>query len=204
MFWRKKKPEGPRGELPPHQAPIKELMRWGIDHPGITPILPVIDKKDWSLVVDGEVDVSFKLNWDDFMALPQVEVVSNFHCVEGWSVLSQKWGGVLFSVLQERVKPKEVAKYALFECADGYTTSLPLSDLQGGDVVLAHRLNGADLSQPLGGPMRLVVPKKYAYKSAMWLTKITFVSHDKLGFWERGYYSNTADIWTNDRYRNDN
>ena len=204
MFWRKKKPEGPRGELPPHQAPIKELMRWGIDHPGITPILPVIDKKDWSLVVDGEVDVSFKLNWDDFMALPQVEVVSNFHCVEGWSVLSQKWGGVLFSVLQERVKPKEVAKYALFECADGYTTSLPLSDLQGGDVVLAHRLNGADLSQPLGGPMRLVVPKKYTYKSAMWLTKITFVSHDKLGFWERGYYSNTADIWTNDRYRNDN
>jgi DMSO/TMAO reductase YedYZ molybdopterin-dependent catalytic subunit len=203
LFWRKKKPEVARGELPPDQAPIKEILRWGIDHPGITPILPVIDKKDWILIVNGEVEAPLKLNWDDFMALSQAEVVSNFHCVEGWSVLSQKWSGVLFSTLQERVKPSKGVGFVLFECADGYTTSLPLSDLQGDDIVLAHKLNGKDLSQPLGGPMRLVVPKKYAYKSPMWLTRITFAAQDKPGFWERGYYSNTADIWTNDRYRND-
>jgi DMSO/TMAO reductase YedYZ molybdopterin-dependent catalytic subunit len=92
------------------------------------------------------------------------------------------------------VKPRAGVKYALFECADGYTTSLPLSDLQGGDNVLAHRLNGGDLSQPFGGPMRLVVPQKYAYKSPMWLTRITFATRDKPGFWECGYYSNTADV----------
>ncbi len=203
MFWRKKKPEEPRSDLPPDQAPIKEILRWGIDHHGITPILPVIDKKDWRLVVNGDVEAPLNLSWDDFMALPQVEVVSNFHCVEGWSVLSQKWGGVLFITLQERSKPREGVEFALFTCADGYTTSLPLYDLQGGDIVLAHKLNGNDLSQPLGGPMRLVVPQKYAYKSPMWLTKITFSTRDRLGFWERGYYSNTADVWTNDRYRND-
>jgi len=203
LFWRKKKPEELRGELPPDQTPIKDILRWGIDHPGITHVLPVIDKKDWSLIVDGEVDAPLHLSWDDFIALPQVEVVSNFHCVEGWSVLSQRWGGVLFSVLQERVKSRKEAEFALFECADGYTTSLPLSDLQGGDIILAHKVNGADLSQPLGGPMRLIVPQKYAYKSPMWLTKITFATRDKLGFWERGYYSNTADVWKNDRYRTD-
>jgi DMSO/TMAO reductase YedYZ molybdopterin-dependent catalytic subunit len=203
LFWRKKTLEGPRGELPPNQALIKNILRWGIDHPSITHMLPVIEKKDWSLTVDGEVEEPLKLSWDDFMALPQVEVVSNFHCVEGWSVLAQRWSGVLFNVLQERVKPKRGVEYAWFECADGYTTSLPLSDLQGGDILLAHKLNGSDLSQPLGGPMRLVVPQKYAYKSSMWLTRITFSSRDKLGFWERGYYSNTADVWTNDRYRID-
>ena len=201
MFWRKKKE--PRGEMPPDQAPIPEILRWGIDHPGITHVLPVVSKEAWSLTVDGEVESPLFLKWDDFLALPQVESVSDFHCVEGWSVLRQRWSGVLFKTIQERVKPKEEVEFALFECADGYTTSLPIPDLQGKDVLLAHKLNGEHLTQPLGSPMRLIVPQKYAYKSPMWLTKITFSTHERLGFWECGYYSNTADIWNNDRYRPD-
>ena len=202
MFWRRKKGEQ-RGGLPPDQAPIPRILRWGIDHPGITHVLPDIPKEKWSLTVDGEVESPLSLNWVGFLALPQVEVVSDFHCVEGWSVLKQRWGGVPFRAIQERAQPRKGAEYAWFECADGYTTSLPLVDLQGGDAVLAHRLNGEDLPQPLGGPMRLVVPQKYAYKSPMWLTRITFSTRDKLGFWERGYYSNTADTRGNDRYRTD-
>jgi len=189
--------------MPPDQAPIPEILRWGIDHPGITHVLPVVSKEAWSLTVDGEVESPLFLKWDDFLALPQVESVSDFHCVEGWSVLRQRWSGVLFKTIQERVKPKEEVEFALFECADGYTTSLPIPDLQGKDVLLAHKLNGEHLTQPLGSPMRLIVPQKYAYKSPMWLTKITFSTHERLGFWERGYYSNTADIWNNDRYRPD-
>lgn len=200
MFWRKKRAEEPRGELPPGQAPTREILRWGIDHPGITNVLPSIEREKWSLVVDGEVEAPMTLSWVDLLALPQIESMSDFHCVEGWSVLKQRWGGVAFKTLQERVKPRPAATYALLECSDRYTTSLPLTDLQGDDVVIAHRLNGEDLSQPLGGPVRLVAPQKYAYKSAMWLTKITFSSKDRLGFWERGYYSNTADVWRNDRY----
>jgi len=202
MFWRKKKTTESRSELPPDQAPIPGILRWGIDHPGITHSLPNVSREKWSLAIDGEVEAPLTLSWKDYLALPQVEVVSDFHCVEGWSVLKQRWEGVLFSTIQGRVKPKNV-EFAWFECADGYTTSLPLKDLQGGDVMLAHRLNGEDLSQPLGGPMRLVVPQKYAYKSPMWLTRIMFSNRDELGFWERGYYSNTADIWRNDRYRTD-
>lgn len=202
MFWRRKKEE-PRDRLPPDQAPVPGILRWGIDHPGITHVPPNIEKEKWSLTVDGEVESPLLLSWVDFLALPQVESVSDFHCVEGWSVLGQRWGGVLFRTIRDMARPRKGAEHVWFECADGYTTSLPLTDLQGDDVILTHRLNGEDLSQPLGGPVRLVVPQKYAYKSPMWLTRITFSTRDKLGFWERGYYSNTADIWRNDRYRTD-
>ncbi len=198
MFFGRKKEEG---KLPPNQREIKSILRWGIDHPGITRNLPEIDKEDWRLVVDGEVEYPVELDWRSFMALPQAESVSDFHCVEGWSVLDQRWEGVLFKALMERVRPKKAAKYSWFECADGYTTSLPIEALKGDDVILAHRLNGEDLPQPLGGPMRLVVPQKYAYKSPMWVTRITFTEDNRLGYWERGIYSDTADAWRNDRYR---
>jgi len=187
--------------LPPNQAPIPHILGWGVDHPGVTHILPEIPKDEWSLTIDGEVESPLVLKWVDFLAFPQVELVSDFHCVEGWSVLNQRWGGVLFRTTQERAQLRKSVEFVWFECADGYTTSLPLLDLQGDDVVLAHKLNGEDLPQPFGGPMRLIVPKKYAYKSPMWLTRITFSTRDKLGFWERGYYSNTADVSKNDRYR---
>ena len=201
LFWRKKENKKTDSSMPPNQSPIPEILRWGIDHPGITTSLPHLDKSTWSLEVDGEIDNQLKLSWEEFLSLPQVEHISNFHCVEGWSVLNQRWGGVLFRMIQEKAKARGESKHAHFECADGYTTSLPLAELQGDDILLAHRLNGEELSQPLGGPMRLIVPEKYAYKSAMWLTRITFSTRDKLGFWERGFYSNTADVWKNDRFR---
>ena len=187
--------------LPPGQKAIDSILGWGTEHPGIVKDLPVIDKEDWSLTVDGEVENPLKLDWEGFMELPQVESVSDFHCVEGWSVLDCRWEGVPFKALTERVKPKASGRYVWFECADGYTSSLPLGDLMGKDVILAHRLNGEDLSQPLGGPVRLVVPVKYAYKSPMWLTRITFMKEKRLGCWESGIYSDTADPWKNDRYR---
>lgn len=187
--------------LPPGQKPIEAILRWGIDHPGITRVLPEIDRAAWSLTVDGEVENPLKLEWEAFMGLPQVESVSDFHCVEGWSVLDCRWEGVPFGALVERVKPKPAGRYVWFECADGYTTSLPLEELMGEDVILAHRLNDEDLAQPLGGPVRLVVPGKYAYKSPLWLTHITFMADKRLGYWESGKYSDTADPWKDDRYR---
>jgi len=98
------------------------------------------------------------------------------------------------------VKPKPTAKYATFECADGYTTSLSLEELSGDDVLLAYRLNGQSLEEGTGFPLRLVVPDKYAYKSAMWLIRIKFTSKKELGFWEIRGFSDTANVWKNDRY----
>jgi DMSO/TMAO reductase YedYZ molybdopterin-dependent catalytic subunit len=188
-------------KLPLNQRAIGAILGWGTQHPGIVGDLPAVRKEDWSLTADGEVESPMTLDWDGLTALPRAESVSDFHCVEGWSVLDQRWEGVLFETLAEKVKPKPAAKYAWFECYDGYTTSLPLEKLMGNDVVIAYRLNGEDLPQPLGGPVRLVVPKLYAYKSPMWLTRITFMKEKRLGYWESGIYSDTADPWKNDRYR---
>ena len=197
IFFRRKKDE----RLPPGQKAVDSILGWGTAHPGIVKDLPHIDKSEWGLTVDGEVESPIELDWEGFMALPQTESLSDFHCVEGWSVLDQMWEGVLFKTLAEKVRPKPKAGYIWFECYDGYTTSLPLEKLMDDDVIIVHRLNGEDLPQPLGGPVRLMVPKLYAYKSPMWLRRITFMEEDRLGYWESGNYSNTADPWKNDRYR---
>jgi len=187
--------------LPPNQRAVDSILGWGTQHGGIVMRLPHVPREEWNLTVDGEVENPTTLDWEGFMALPQVESVSDFHCVEGWSVLDQRWEGVLFKDLAAAVNPNPSARYAWFECYDTYTTSLPLEGLMDEDVIITHRLNGEDLPQPLGGPVRLIVPKLYAYKSPMWLKKITFMTKDRLGYWESGYYSNTADSWKNDRYR---
>ena len=201
LFWSKKKEERSRERLPPKQRWIPSILKWGVEHPGIVYTLPEVSLDDWRLKVEGLVENPTLFTWGDFIALPQTVLVSDFHCVETWSVKDQRWEGVRFRDLAEQVKPTKDASHVFFECYDTYTTGLPLAELMGDDVILAHRLNDEPLPQPLGGPMRLVVPHKYAYKSPMWLTKITFSKENKLGFWESGFYSDTADPWKDDRYR---
>lgn len=186
-------------KLPPGQRAIKAILRWGTDHPGITYEIPNIKPEAYSLSIEGEVENPLKLSWNDILQLPSVESTSDFHCVEGWTVLDCHWKGVLFKTMAERVKPNEKAKYVLFQCADEYTTSLDLSDLMGDDIILAYQLNGEPLARELGGPLRLLVPSKYAYKSPMWVTKIQFQASKVRGFWEARGYSDTADVWKNDR-----
>ena len=187
--------------MPPNQKPIKRLLRWGIDHPGITSANPKIDTRTYTLTIDGEVNNPVKLTWTEVLQLPKTVSASDFHCVEGWSVLDCKWEGVRFGDIEKLVKPKETAKAVTFECADNYTTSLFLTELEGDDVLLAYILNGEPLEEGLGFPLRLIVPSKYAYKSALWVTQLHFTRSKELGFWERRGYSDTADVWKNDRFR---
>lgn len=187
-------------ELPPSQMPIKRLMRWGTDHPAITSKIPKIDLKTWTLTIEGEVEKTLKLTWDEIVKLPSTESVSDFHCVEGWSVLDCKWQGIGFRAILDLVKPKQSARSVTFECADGYTTSLTLKELSNDNVLLAYKLNSEQLEEGYGFPLRLVVPDKYAYKSALWLTHIRFTAKKELGYWEKRGYSDTADVWKNDRF----
>jgi DMSO/TMAO reductase YedYZ molybdopterin-dependent catalytic subunit len=171
-----------------------------MDHPGIRPSNPKIDLKTYTLLLDGEVEKPLRLGWDDVLKLPKVESTSDFHCVEGWSVLNCRWEGIRFKEIINLVKPREKARFATFECADGYTTSLSLSELSGDDVLLAYKLDGKPLEEGYGFPLRLVVPDKYAYKSALWVTRVRFTTKKELGFWEKRGYSDTADVWNNDRF----
>lgn len=196
-------PSSEKGEnrLPPGQTATNRILRWGIDHPGITSTNPRIDTSTYLLTVDGEVGNPVELSWNNVLQLPQSRSVSDFHCVEGWSVLDCRWEGVRFKDLASLAKPKPTAQAVTFECVDNYTTSLFLSELEGDDVLLAYKLNGEDLEEGLGFPLRLIVPSKYAYKSALWVTRVRFTRGKELGFWERRGYSDSADVWKNDRFR---
>jgi DMSO/TMAO reductase YedYZ molybdopterin-dependent catalytic subunit len=187
--------------LPPDQKATDHLLRWGTDHPGITAVNPQIKLDTYYLTIEGEVEKPVKLSWQDFLALPQTNSVSDFHCVEGWSVLDCKWKGVRLLDIEKLVKPRDVAHAVTFECADGYTTSLYREELSGDDVLLVHELNGKPLEEGIGFPLRLIVPQKYAYKSALWVVGLRFTRNKELGFWERRGYSDSADVWKNDRFR---
>jgi DMSO/TMAO reductase YedYZ molybdopterin-dependent catalytic subunit len=190
-----------KGRLPPDQKAIDRILRWGIDHPGITSTNPQLQLETYTLTVDSEVENPVKLSWNDFIQLPKTVSVSDFHCVEGWSVLDCKWEGVRITEIEKLVKPKDVARAVTFECADNYATSLFREELAGDDVLLAYKLNGELLDEGLGFPVRLIVPSKYAYKSALWVVRLRFTRGKELGFWERRGYSDSADVWRNDRFK---
>jgi DMSO/TMAO reductase YedYZ molybdopterin-dependent catalytic subunit len=188
-------------KLPPGQSAVQRILRWGIDHPGITSANPKIKLETYTLTVDGEVEKPVRLNWKEFATLPSVVSVSDFHCVEGWSVLDCRWEGVRISEIERLVKPEQTARAVTFECADSYRTSLFREELAADDVLLAYKLNGEMLEEGIGFPVRLIVPSKYAYKSALWVTRLTFTRGKEQGFWERRGYSDSADVWKNDRYK---
>jgi DMSO/TMAO reductase YedYZ molybdopterin-dependent catalytic subunit len=163
-------------------------------------VQPEIALADWTLSLDGFVENPTVLSWEQFNALPQVEDVSDFHCVTTWSKYDCRWGGVAFTTLYElaRVSPK--ARFAYFTSYDGYSTNVPLERCLDDDTLVATSFAGAPLPREHGGPARVIIPKLYAWKGAKFVKAITFLAEDKLGFWEVRGYSNTADPWTEDRY----
>jgi len=163
-------------------------------------ILPEVDTDDWKLSISGAVENPFVWNWEEYLALAADQVTTDFHCVTTWSIFDAHWEGLFFKRLMEQVSPTPEARFVYFTSYDGYSTNLPLSVCADDDVLLAHRWNGQPLSKEHGGPVRMVVPKRYAWKSAKWIKEIVFMENDRLGFWEVRGYSNTADPWTEDRY----
>jgi DMSO/TMAO reductase YedYZ molybdopterin-dependent catalytic subunit len=186
--------------LPPCQRQITHILKWGTEHSAITQSIPRLAVNRWTLRIGGEVETAVRLRWDDLLQYSSITRISDFHCVEGWSVVGCEWTGVAFQELMSLVHPKPTARFVTIYGADGYSTSLALEEMLHPNVLLAYRLNGTPLPPELGGPLRLVVPEKYAYKSTMWVTKITFTTKVTKGYWERQGYSQTADVWTNDRY----
>jgi len=161
---------------------------------------PEITLEDWKLEIDGQVENPLTWNWTDFLAQPPVILTTDFHCVTSWSRLDNEWVGVSFNHLVSIVRPLPSAKFVVFEAYDDYTTNLPLSVCRDDDVFLAHQWNHLPLSKDHGGPVRMIIPKLYAWKGAKWVKKITFAEKDQKGFWEVRGYSNTALPWNNDRY----
>ena len=180
--------------IPPNQRITSEFP---VLHVGA---IPKFDSKTWDFLVEGLVENPIRLTYEEFLKLPKTASISDFHCVTGWSKLDNKWEGVAFKTIAELVRPLREARYVTVAAEGDYTTSLPLEDLMGDDVLLAYRLDDKPLEPKHGGPLRLVVPEKYAYKSAKWVRKLRFTKKQELGYWEKREYSNTADPWKEERY----
>lgn len=161
---------------------------------------PDVGPDRWRLTLDGEVDQPVVLKWADFLALPQTDDVSDFHCVTTWSKLNMAWQGVRFADLAALVMPKETATHVLCYGYDTYTTNLSLEEALKPDVLLVHTFEGKPLAREHGGPVRMITPQLYAWKGAKWIKRIRFLPENQLGFWEERGYSNTAYPWRNDRY----
>lgn len=195
------KPMG-SGALNRHGMPVTPVgqtltTKWPVLDLGTQPFILL---KDWQLVIDGEVEHPVTLTWEDFMALPQADDVSDFHCVTTWSKLNITWQGVRFLDLAALVLPKENATHIMCYGYDDYSTNLALEEALKPDVLLVHTAEGKPLAKEHGGPVRMITPQLYAWKGSKWINRIEFMSGNRLGFWEERGYSNTAYPWRNDRY----
>ena len=161
---------------------------------------PKVDLDTWKFRVFGLVEQEVELTWDQFTKLTWTTVTADFHCVTQWSSLDNTWEGVTFPDLMALAQPKPEAKFVMAHCFGGYTTNLSLADLVQDDVLFAHKQEGQDLAAAHGGPLRLIVPKLYGWKSAKWVNGMEFMEHDKPGFWEQRGYHMVGDPWKEQRY----
>ncbi|MGB2694725.1 MAG: sulfite oxidase-like oxidoreductase [Dehalococcoidia bacterium] len=161
---------------------------------------PRVDLKEWTFAVAGAVEEELSLSWEEFNALPQTTITCDVHCVTGWSKFDNEWRGVTFDELMKRVRPKPEAQHAMVHCFGGYTTNVALSDLRQENVLFAHTHNGQPLAAEHGGPLRLVVPHLYFWKSAKWVRGLVFLPDERPGFWEMYGYHIHGDPWREERY----
>ncbi len=196
-----------RSQAPPRESEIEgQRLPPGQHLTSGFPVLdlgvrPPVNLETWSLDVTGEVATPLRLSWEEFRALPRSREVRDFHCVTTWSKYDVRWGGVLFRVIAERAGLKPSAQFVIATGGEGYTTNLPLEDCMRDDVILADELDGKPLPLEHGGPVRLVVPHLYAWKSAKFLCGLRFSAKDEPGFWEVRGYHNYGDPWRQQRYQ---
>jgi len=181
--------------LPPGQT---QVTQWPVLSYGPT---PQIDKADWSLTIDGEVNSPVTLDWEAFNKLPQSTLTTDIHCVTRWSRFGMEWEGVLIDDLIALAGGLTTnAKFAIAHSYGGYTTNLPIWDVQGGHGMIATKADGEPLTPEHGGLARSFVPHLYLWKSAKWITRLTFTASDDPGFWEVNGYNNYGDPWKEERY----
>jgi len=179
--------------LPPHQV---GRQGWPVLDLGIVPRIPATELK---LAVEGAVERPLSLSYPDLLALPQESAEVDFHCVTGWSRLDLRLSGVRLATVAALAGPRPDATHVLLHAHDGYTTNLPLEEALKEDVLLVHTARGARLSVEHGGPLRLVAPELWGYKSAKWLSRVEVLTKNVKGYWERNGYSDGAHPWRNDR-----
>ena len=180
--------------LPPGQYLTE---KWPVLHVGRA---PKVDLATWRLRLWGEVEEEVSLDYEQLRALPATEITTDIHCVTRWSRFDAGFRGVHWRELAKLCKPTPDAKFVIAHAEHDFTTNVPIEFLEAENALLATHADGEPLTPDHGGPLRLVIPGKYFWKSAKWLRGIELSSIDKPGFWERYGYHNDADYWREERY----
>ena len=183
-----------RDRIPPGQV---LTTKWPVLHYGT---VPSVDPATWTFTVSGLVERPFAIRYDELLQLPMTSVVCDIHCVTTWSRLDNTFEGVAVRLLLERAGVKPAAHYCLVFAEQGFTTNLPLSDLDRPDNLIALKWGGEWLTPEHGGPARLLVPHLYFWKSAKWVRGFELLEHDLPGFWEQNGYHMRGDPWAEERY----
>ena len=185
----------PPGRVPPGQYTTRDFP---VLSAGPTPRTPL---GAWDFRVRGAVGTPRRWSWEEFRALPREPVRADIHCVTKWSKLDTEWEGVSVDTLLDGVEPR--GRYVVAFCDGGYTTNLPLEDVTGGRAWVVDEYDGAPLPPEHGGPVRLLVPHLYFWKSAKWVRGLELVTEDQPGFWESLGYHRRGDPWLEQRYDGD-
>ncbi|HVH69332.1 MAG TPA: sulfite oxidase-like oxidoreductase [Gemmatimonadales bacterium] len=180
--------------VPPGQV---VTQKWPVLHYGD---VPRVDTSAWTFQVSGLVDRPFSLSYDELLALPRKTVQCDMHCVTRWSRLDNTFAGVSVSLLLERAGVKPEGTHCLVSAEQGFTTNLPLADLDRPDNLIALTWSGESLTPEHGWPARLLVPHLYLWKSAKWVRGLMILDADVPGFWEQNGYHMRGDPWKEERY----
>lgn len=183
--------------LPPGQHLTRD---WPVLDLGL---MPNISRERWRLDVYGAVETPLFWDWSQFTGQTQTTFVSDIHCVTTWSRYDNRWVGLATRDLLTACQPREDAGFVVLHSHDGYTTNLALDDFAAEDALLAHTWSGEALDREHGGPVRVVIPHLYFWKSAKWLQSIEFLTADAPGYWEVRGYHNRGDPWQEQRYSED-
>jgi len=183
-----------RDRLPPGQTLVRD---WPVLDLGSQ---PEVTPQRFRLDIDGAARRPLSLSLAEFMALPQQDSVSDMHCVTQWSRYDNQWRGVAARTLLAMVEPLPSARHVILHSYDGYTTNVRLDQFDQPEVFLVHQWDGRPIDRRHGGPVRLLIPHLYLWKSAKWLRRIELSARDKPGFWEVRGYHNNGDPWQEERY----
>ena len=201
--------------LRPERLPPRQVLtrKWPVLHAGTVPDYAYYDslgppmpsdwRAEWKFGVWGLVEAGWECDYHEFRALPPAQVRADMHCVTRWSKLDNVWEGVSTRAVMKKVNIKVAARFVMVHCEHGFTTNLPLDDFLGDDCLFAWGHNGQPLEPDHGYPLRLVVPRLYAWKSAKWVRGIELLETDRPGFWEEwdhGGYHMRGDPWREERY----
>ncbi|EKD95431.1 MAG: hypothetical protein ACD_24C00490G0005 [uncultured bacterium] len=179
----------PPGQYLTQQFPILDLG-----------IRPPLELADFKLKLSGEIENPTELTSERFLSLPSKVIKRDFHCVTRWSKFDLNWRGIPFKEIAVLAKPKKEVVHVIFESRDGYTTNITMEEALKDDVIVAYELEGQPIPLIHGGPVRMIIPQLYGWKSAKFLNGIRFVVKDQPGFWEMRGYNNHADPWKEERY----